>query len=538
MNFFQRALKNVTRKKSKSILLLLTFFLIGNLVIIGVGISSAASSAKVLTRQKMRAVVEYSVDYQAVNDYIDSLSEIDSNFYNSQEYNDMTSISKQELETFTNDSRVKTYNATSYTTVHASIDAVPIGNERDNEDNSSYMSFTNEDGSVNTVEYTEPNFKLTTNITDNMIELVDGTWTITDGRFYTQEEIDNASPVCLINDQVAALNNLSVGDTITLDFSQETYYYEDRSIFENLTDSDLKPEVTIIGIYSTTETLDPTNENFQWMSKYESPFNRILMPSKSYLSMVLPIQTAIFDYYLQIYGNEEDSYYREENRPTIDNIDTVNEIVFLLNDPLDIDQFVEDYDSLVKENYRKFNADNETFNSLARPLDSIGLYANIIVAIVVVNAVVIITLVTALTLKTREYEIGVLLSIGASKFKVVAQLFIELILVALLGFTLSVVSGSLIAKSAGKAILDYQVAVDDSYATDDDNDNYYYSSYDTNYFTDITTEDLVSNYEVNISPAIIATIYVAGFGIVLVSSLIPSLMIMRFNPKKILTSSL
>lgn len=42
MNFFNRALKNVTRKISKSVLLAVTFFLIGNLVIIGLGINNAA----------------------------------------------------------------------------------------------------------------------------------------------------------------------------------------------------------------------------------------------------------------------------------------------------------------------------------------------------------------------------------------------------------------------------------------------------------------------------------------------------------------
>lgn len=52
MNFFNRALKNVTRKMSKSVLLAVTFFLIGNLVIIGLGINNAAENAKILTRQK------------------------------------------------------------------------------------------------------------------------------------------------------------------------------------------------------------------------------------------------------------------------------------------------------------------------------------------------------------------------------------------------------------------------------------------------------------------------------------------------------
>ena len=48
---------------SKSVLLAVTFFLIGNLVIIGLGINNAAENAKILTRQKMRAVVSLELDY-------------------------------------------------------------------------------------------------------------------------------------------------------------------------------------------------------------------------------------------------------------------------------------------------------------------------------------------------------------------------------------------------------------------------------------------------------------------------------------------
>ena len=48
---------------------------------------------------------------------------------------------------------------------------------------------------------------------------------------------------------------------------------------------------------------------------------------------------------------------------------------------------------------------------------------------------------------------------------------------------------------------------------------------------------MVDAYEVQISPLIIGEIYVAGLGIVLISILIPSLMIMRYNPKKILMSA-
>ena len=168
------------------------------------------------------------------------------------------------------------------------------------------------------------------------------------------------------------------------------------------------------------------------------------------------------------------------------------------------------------------------------PLDTLSLFSNIIVWIVAINAVVIITLVTALTLKTREYEIGVLLSMGVSKMKIVAQFFVELIIVALIGFTLSVVSGSLVAKQVGKMVMDYQVDTESQYGTLDDQNNGTIYWGETNYFTEISQDDLLSEYEVQINPMIIGEIYILGIGVVFISILIPSFMIMRFNPKKIL----
>ena len=72
MNFFNRAVKNVSRKLSKTILLILTFLLVGTLVIVGLGVSNASTQAKILTRQKMRAVATLEVDSMAWYNYVDS----------------------------------------------------------------------------------------------------------------------------------------------------------------------------------------------------------------------------------------------------------------------------------------------------------------------------------------------------------------------------------------------------------------------------------------------------------------------------------
>ena len=240
------------------------------------------------------------------------------------------------------------------------------------------------------------------------------------------------------------------------------------------------------------------------------------------------MQQMMYDYWAELWPDDE-YYSNPDYRPNEDNY--ASQMILMLDDPLYVDEFIEENKDLL-EPYTKLDANDAMFNTFAKPLDTMSLFANIIVWIVVINAIVIITLVTALTMKNREHEIGILLSMGVSKLKVVAQLFIELAIVAILGFTLAVASGSLIAKGVGQAVLDYQLT------SNTENDDYYYYYSDDSYFTTISQDDMISEYEVSVSPLIIGEIYAVGLGVVLLATVIPSFMIMRFNPKKILTDTL
>ena len=87
-------------------------------------------------------------------------------------------------------------------------------------------------------------------------------------------------------------------------------------------------------------------------------------------------------------------------------------------------------------------------------------------------------------------------------------------------------------------MLEYQITSSGVNEGDDENqwNDDYISIWDSNYTTEIELEDLVAEYNVTVSPLIIGEIYVMGLGIVFISIIIPSAMIMRFNPKKILTN--
>ena len=466
MNFLKRALKNITRGKTKTILLIITFFLIGNLVIVGLGITSAAENAKTKARMSMNPVVNVTTDYSKWYEYVEGLTEEEQQEIYDNYAQNFPYITEEMIYQLMEDDRVKAVNALSVNTLYAGdFEAVPLNNEREqNQESNGQSCYMDEFGNEECVEYEYENIAIKSNMYDNMIEFETGMFKVMDGRFYTQDEIDNGSPVCLITEELAEYNNLHVGDTIRMNIAQQKYW---NQMYGN-----------------GEEEIDENYDRAQWM--------------------------------------------------------TISSATIMINDPLDVENFINDHKDTLGE-YRKFESDNTTFKQMSRPLDTLSLFANIIVWIVVVNAIVIITLITALTLKNREYEIGVMLSIGVTKAKIVLQFFIELVIVAVLGFTLAVLSGSMIAGKVGEVVMDYQVATEDQYSDEENNNNggIYIGNelWNTNYFTSITQEEILEEYEVEISPLIIAEIYILGLGVVFLSILIPSAMIMRFNPKKILMST-
>ena len=535
MNFLKRALKNITRGKTKTALLIITFFLIGNLVIVGLGITSAAENAKTKARMSMNPVVNVTTDYSKWYDYMETLTEEEQQEIYENYRQNFPYITEEMILQLMEDERVRAVNALSVNTFYAEgFEAVPLNNDRENQENGGQSCWTDENGNEECHVYENPSIAVKSNMYDSMIEFESNMFELKEGRFYTQEEINNASPVCLITDQLAEYNNLNVGDTLTVRMGSSDMMERFKDYMD---EEDALLSLEIIGIYHTNKVIDENSDDYQWLDKYESPYNWILAPTPAVVDAQIRMSKAQDRYYNAMYGNEGEEI--DESQYDRDGWMALSSATIMINDPLDVENFIEDHKESLGE-YRKFESDNTTFKQMSRPLDTLSLFANIIVWIVVVNAIVIITLTTALTLKNREYEIGVMLSIGVTKAKIVMQFFVELIIVAVLGFTLAVLSGSMIAGKVGEVVMNYQVATEDQYADEEQGNDYYYPGnelWDTNYFTDITQEDIIEQYKVQISPLIIAEIYVLGLGVVFLSILIPSAMIMRFNPKKILMST-
>nr|WP_277756524.1 FtsX-like permease family protein [Vagococcus sp. CY53-2] len=144
----------------------------------------------------------------------------------------------------------------------------------------------------------------------------------------------------------------------------------------------------------------------------------------------------------------------------------------------------------------------------------------------VLASIFIITLVTILFLRDRKHELGIYLSLGEKRQKIVGQIVVEVVLVALVAMTLSVFSGNLLAKGFSDSLMRTQ-----QNNSIDDNMMMYGSPVAD---VGITEDDVMRSYEIALTPSYIALFYLIGLIVVLLSTIVPLVYIMRLNPKKMM----
>ena len=226
------------------------------------------------------------------------------------------------------------------------------------------------------------------------------TITIKDGTYFDEESADSV----MVSYEFAELNSLKVGDAIKLKNP-----YTEKEIALN-----------IIGIYDSSE--ERTNANTMYMNTETAA--KFLSDS---------------DYNDGNYDVQNANFY-------MTNSDNADEFVSKINSEF----------SELAENNLKVAVDTSEYDSIANSIESVGGFANTILIIVIIATIIIIALIVTINVKDRRYEIGVLMSLGASKKNVIGQIATELIIIGTFGFILASVTGTAFAGTLGSMILEGQ----------------------------------------------------------------------------------
>ena len=473
---FKRAWLSVKRKKTKSIILFLFLFIISNLVLSAISIKNATTESMNLAKKSLGGEVSLSMNMEKLrNNFMDNKEEpsIDDKKENMEKMHDKmdeSNITKSDVDKLKNIKYVKDIKYTF--SVDGEESSFKLYSNSTEEDGEN-KDFPKRDNMNNSLQIEAINtFKLQDDYINKNIEL-------TEGEAYDEDDNDTV----IISYELANSNNLSINDKIKV---------KDSSGNEH--------ELTIIGIYQNTDSRGFNN------------YNKIY------------INTSTGEKFLS-----EDDYNNGNYK--------VSSAIFYLDNPENSDKFISKAKKLITDlddRYLKLDIDKESYEQMVSSLEGVSKFSNTILIVVVLASIVVISLMVINSLKDRNYEIGVLLSLGEKKKKIVGQFIIELILIATIAFVLSIGSSSLISQKLADTVLESQNKVEnkmnDSRQGGRGND---FSPFNMN--KGKSNVKVIDEIDVNVNKEDIGLLFIVGYGIIFISMIVPSIKIINSDPKDILS---
>lgn len=476
------ALLSLKKNIGKTILLFVIIVVITNLVIAGLSIQSATKKSMDQIRSSLGNDVTLSVDFRNMM----------KNRKPSEAVSNETSLTTTMADSLKDLKYVKNYNYQISTSANSnSISAVETAS-----DNSNNQQDTNKPNDQPEQASNQGDFTISANTTMKYLDsFTNNNYKLTKGRLLTTK--DQNTNNCVIETNLASDNDLSVGDTFT--------------ITTTVNDETITQELTIVGIYEIQSTNEIGSAHFN------NPVNTI------YTDLSIG-QTLT--------GSSEN----------------ITSAIYYLDDPENAEAFIKlakkksdiDFDTF------SLDANNRLYQQNASSLESMQSFAKMFVWIVVIAGSAILCLILALTIRNRYYEIGVLLSLGQSKVKIIAQQLIEVGLIAVVAFVISLGTGQLTSHYMGNMLESSSSSnvMQMDQKGDQPNDNQNQSDSNQQKNNTQTKENFLgnmmqgpSNQELDVSITGENVVQLAGVtaAICIVSIAVPAAYVLRLTPRQILS---
>lgn len=471
----KNALLSLKKNIGKTILLFVIIVVITNLVIAGLSIQSATQKSMDQIRSSLGNDVTLSVDFRNMMKNREPGAAVSNE----------TSLTTTMADSLKNLKYVESYNYQ----ISTSADSDSISAVENKSDNSNNQQDTNKPNDQPEQASNQGDFTISANTTMEYLDsFTNSNYTLTDGRLLTSDDANTNN--CVVETNLASDNDLSVGDTFTI-----TTTVNDETIIQ---------ELTIVGIYE----IQSTNEI--GAAHFNNPVNTI------YTDLSVG-QTLT--------GSSEN----------------ITSAIYYLDDPENAEAFVElakkksdiDFDTF------SLDANDRLYQQNASSLESMQSFAKMFVWIVVIAGSAILCLILALTIRNRYYEIGVLLSLGQSKVKIVAQQLIEIGLIAVVAFVISLGTGQLTSHYMGNMLESGSSSnvMQMDQKGDQPNDNQQKTNTQTkeNFLGNMMEGP--SNQELDVSITGENVVQLAGVtaAICIVSIAVPAAYVLRLTPRQILS---
>lgn len=261
-----------------------------------------------------------------------------------------------------------------------------------------------------------------------MTAFMDGTSSILEGGSMFEE--GTTEYTCVISEELAIYNSLSVGDSIILSnpaAEEETY------------------TLTVSGIYTSSENNDFSMSMF---GASQDPANRIYMSAKA-LRLILDASEAD-----STTVTDEDTGRESETKIT-GTLDATYSFV----DTNAYYAFEEEVRQLgLSEDYAVSSSDITAYENSLAPLKTLSKMAGWFLIVILIIGGIILVVLNIFNVRERKYEVGVLTAMGMKKQKVAAQFICEILVVTMIAVILGAGIGAVSSVPVTNALLEGQVA--------------------------------------------------------------------------------
>lgn len=474
MNFIKRAFLSVKARSGKSLLQVFIFSIICVLVLSGLSIQSAASKSSDLARQKLGADVTLQVDMDKLRAQMESSGE--------RRRFQSVPIPIEGAEELLSSELLKGYNFYSSTMGLAS-NFEPI----ENESSEAEEEATDENaegrmagrGMVGDVSIQGVTF------TDSVSDFTNETAILVEGRHLTEADLN--TNVTMIEKTLAEENELTVGEKVTV---------------TSPSDETLTAELEIVGIYETSSSGSEQAMNFAALN----PYNRLYVPYTTAVSLK---------------GADYEG--------------TIDSAIYYLNDPENIDSFIDDAKEISSIDFETFklDANDQLYQQMVGPIQNVSSFSNNVVYLVTIAGAIILGLIVMMSIRERKYEMGVLLAIGEKRWKLIGQFIAEILVVAVLALGIASVSGDIVANKMSEQLMNQELQQAEEATTPES----FGRGFERGGFGMASMEqvDPVEELSVEVTAKDLGSLAGIGLLIALLSTLLPALSVLRLQPKTILS---
>ncbi|WP_305133165.1 ABC transporter permease, partial [Thomasclavelia cocleata] len=224
------------------------------------------------------------------------------------------------------------------------------------------------------------------------------------------------------------------------------------------------------------------------------------------------------------------------------NKSNITSATYYLDDPENLEAFQE----LAKE---KSNIDFETYALDANDrlyqqninsLENTQSFSTMFLIVVIGAGSAVLCLVLILTIRNRYYEIGLFLSLGQSKFKIILQQLFEMLMIAAVAFVISLGTGKMVSNIIGNMLESgtnnnqFQMEIPVGGNDDAFENNFGGKVSGIPMFNDAFNEPENSELDVSLTASTVRQLAGITIVICLVSIAIPSTYVLRLSPREIL----